>query len=376
MGLKNIFDTEPQDTDQDLGNDFIDLDDVNGNGDFSEQENNVANAGVNMEEGTIDTENDFEDGSSGYSGFSDLDVMEEDTTEMDDFLTGDEDFSNFEKPEKENEEDVAAQNNTQGNEFLDTINKKYNTSFKTEKEFNDFIKGTREAEASQEQSVVSAKEQEQYEINKGNISYLDSILKMDDAALVREHEIIKFHQQNKTKPTEDDLELIDDKIERMDTSATLGLNADNIRNKFTQQKTNFENFNNGVDSKLSQAEQAKTKQNQQKLLENYKDIFVSNEGVFMGVKISKEDLQASYNDAKSGDFVKRMMGNPKLLASLSLIERRMKDIQKATSQPGYSAGIDAILGSNTGGKRMGSNARQSQASGSNKARSKDEKFLM
>tara|TARA_A100000172_G_C3044260_1_gene111880 strand:- start:64859 stop:65995 length:1137 start_codon:yes stop_codon:yes gene_type:complete len=378
MGVKDIFDTEPKDTDQDLGNDFIDLDDPNGNGDFSEQENNVANAGVDMEEGTIDHNTEPDTDYSGYAGFNDLDVMEEDITDTDDFLTGDEVFqqqNTTTSNEPEGKEDGGSQNN-QENDFLDSINKKYNTSFKTEKEFNDFLKKTNESESQQEQSVVSAKEQEQYEINKGNISYLDSILKMDDADLVKEHEIIKFHQKNKSKPTEEDLSEIDEKIERMELSATLGLNADNIRLKFDQQKTNFENFNNGIDSKLTQAQQAKQKQNQQKLLENYRDIFVSNEGVFMGVPISKEDLQASYNDAKSGDFVKRMMDNPKLLASLSLIERKMKEIQKVTSQPGYSDGIDAILNNNTNGKRMGSNARQSQASSSNKAKSRDEKFLM
>ena len=185
-----------------------------------------------------------------------------------------------------------------------------------------------------------------------------------------------FAQKNKRKPENEDLELIESQIERMKDNMVLELNASTYRTKYSQQKQELENFNGKIDEKINQATSAKQKQNQQLLLNNYKNIYLSEEGSFMGAKISTTDLQEAFNDVKSGEFVKRILSNPELAARLSLIERKYEDIKKITSQPGYSDGISAILKNNNDGKRMGSNVRQSHASSGPRTISKDDAFLM
>jgi len=394
MAKKDIFSETGNPNDTPLGNDFVDLDDPNGNQDFSDLEQNIAGDGFNQEPGNIDqgvagTQNSLpgsqNEPRADYANFSDFDISDDDDLNANEFLTSEDlqalssaaapatQAPSNQQPENENQ---GADPNAQDLKFLETINKKYNKNFKTEQEFNDFLNKTNDA-ALEAENVVTDKEQEQYDSNKGNIEYLNSLIAMSDKDAIKEDRLIQFFRQNKRKPEAEDIADIDEQIARMEENSVLNLNADNVRNKYSQEKSKLENYNVKIDEKFNQAELSKQKQNQSKLLDNYKKIYVSQQGSFMGVKLSTKKLQSAFNDAKSGDFVKRILSDPSKLATLSLVEQNWKEIQKHLSQPGFSDGVQAVLNkSNSQGKRMGSNTRSSQPSSENKSKSKDEAFLM
>lgn len=375
---KDIFQDTGNPDDVALGNDFLDFDDVNQNDDFSDKEKNIAADGYNQEPGEIDKQTGAHEFQHNMNpGFSDFDVMNDDNLDPDMFPTGQdilEQAQGFKSAASEQAPEKAPEKENE--ELLASVNKKFNTNFKTEKEFNDFLSKTNEKQF-EEESTISDKDQQLYERNEGSIKYLESLLNKSDEELIKEHNIIQFFQKNNRKPEEADLQLIDEQIERMKDNVVLNLNADNVRNKYAAQKNELQSFNVKIDDKKQQAAIAKQKHNQSKLLDSYKNLYLSEEGNFMGAQLSKEDLQASFNDVKSGEFVKRILADPNKLATLSLVERKLKEIQAASSRPGYSDGINAIFDKSTSnGKRMGSNARSSQTFSGNKSNSKDSDFLL
>lgn len=366
---KDLFKTtdEANPNDISLGNDFLDLDDPNNNGDFSEQEQQIAADGVEQQDGNIDNPGaDHSDQVRDFD-FKDEDVFQDEELDVDEFdtnefLRGDNPNQDKDDPQEEEEEEQQEEADDD-NSFLADINQRYGKNFKTEAEFQAFMKG--ENPVNEPQSVVTEKEQEQYEKNKGNIGFIDQILQMDDKAAYIQDAQIQHFRKHGQKMSEEQMEELEAEVEQLDDQKLLKLYASNIRNKFSAEKANYEAFNRNIDTKVQTAKNRIAEQNKQELYNSFKNIYVQGDKRLLGVELKSSDLQDAYNDVTSGELVKRIMSNPQLAANLALIEKKLPEIKKAFTQPNGNDGIKSVLGTKRTQKkgqanRLGSNVRSSQ----------------
>lgn len=395
MEVEDIFSdiAEPTDnpspTDRDMGNDFVDIDDVNDN-DFEGQqahEQNVGRAGMPGEPGGVDQNRDY--GKSTDDPYSYLDLKDEDFHTDDDLgddfmVPGMEPQTQPQNPQlaqgqrsPESQPAQGQQGQDDGNDqdFIKKFNSKYGKNFQTEKELHDFLSKneTRDAEP---ENVVTSEEQQRYDQNKGVIKYFSELVQKNDEDVVRMNEQMEFYRKNSRNPNEEEQEEIDDLVDNYKSSGLLRINADHLRTKFENQIDKLKNFNESIDNKVNEVKTAKIKQNQLNLRNSLKDIYLKNNGMILGVKVDKEGLQNAYNDVTSGELMK-VMSNPQKAAKLALINRYLDKIEESSMKPGYSAAMNTILQNNNSGRRLGSVQGPAQGSVLDKKRlTADDEFAM
>lgn len=380
MDKKNLFTEKPNPNDMDLGNDFVDLDEI------QSQENRVASDDFEDATGNINSQREFNDRSnqdesqdrSNYDfSFDQMDDDEE--IDSSEFPVYDEQTFSDLSDVDDDEDDDQNDNQDQGGQtqesdnFVKQFNEKYKTDFKTQKEVNDFIQGVQRD--TEQEDVVTPEERQTYDRNKGLIDHYDGLINQDDKSIIRSHEIIKIMNREKRKPTEDEMEIINDGIERLEENGTLELKADHVRGRFEKTRDGLASQNGKIDEKITTAKKQQTAKNQERLISSLKDIYLEGRGNYLGVKVTTEDLQAAFNEVKSGGFIEGLLKDPKRIARLALIDRKFDEISKVSTKPGYSDGIDEVLNSSESkGKRLRAGAGYAGSRGDQKRTSSDAAF--
>jgi len=256
----------------------------------------------------------------------------------------------------ENEAEDEPEVNEAEQASLDQINKALNTEFKTLDEARAFGKKPEE----KEETPAITKEQEQaYQQNTNAIQYLERFLGMKDADLIKEDLTSKAIKDNEGQPlSEDQKDEIEIKISRYEDNGTDSILAQNIRNNIKSSIESRKRFNEGIDNKKTEAQQTKLKNDREELKSGFRDIF--NKGKFLGVEITEEDVQKSYQEVISGKFHERLNKDHSFTAELALTARIQQRLAKASSNGSYSDGVEAVMSEVEGKPRSNENRHRAR----------------
>lgn len=224
---------------------------------------------------------------------------------------------------------------------IESFNKKFNTNFKTDEELKSFI-------SEKEKATEDSNDERDLENAKNQINFLEPLLKIGEHGyIVSNEDLMKKDFEaiaiaNKQDLNDEDVQLeIQDKIEDLKYKGVLDLYAENLRTKLSNIVSEANNSKTKIESKKESLRllEEKTKN---ELIQNELVSFHSNKN-FYGVELDKNVVKDSYKGIVSGEFIKQLQSDPRMLAELSLMFKVKEKIFKKSSGLTYNDGMKAIL---------------------------------
>lgn len=308
-----------------------------------------------------------------------FDVLNDDFSEDEEddiVLTDDKSFDEFDEEESdddEDDEDDAAsfldddeedeEQDEDDQEFnekeLESLNKKLGTDFKSvedlKKSFN-----TKEEQSDKE------KEEAEYDTLTNKISLFDRYIGMDNETLIRNQLLSQATQDKKDINDQDVLDEIEETIEGLKDLKQLDSSAELLRSNLQNQKDKTAIAVTKIENKWTEAENAVAKKNVDDLQNALSEIYVQKE--FMGVTVTKKDIQEVYEDIRTQNFFKGVNQNQEMIAQFALFVKFKDEISKATKRPTHSDrtknAFETLIGSDQRGRRSITQAKGSASSGS------------
>lgn len=327
--------------------------------------------------GNLDTESnlfDTIDNGTDYDTDSDDDIRTEFQLErsFEEFEENDDDDQESEEDDENddlfgNDDDGGEDDddNDQSTEFnekeLEVLNKKLGTDFKS-------VEDLKKSFNAKDQESEQQKEDAEYKKLSNRVDLFDRYIAMDNETLIREQLLSEASNQKRDITDPDVIEEIEEKIEGLKDLKTLDSMADTLRSNLQNQKEKTAGSIKEIDDKRTLSEQEKARKNTDDLQNAFTDIFA--QGKFLGMDITKQDIQDAYESVRTNKFFERVNGNQEMIAKFAMFVKHEERISKLTNKPTHSDKVKDefnFLAGNTGKQRRSiTQATGSASSGNSK----------
>lgn len=282
--------------------------------------------------------NEFDDGEVEFNMDEDLqsDMLEVDYDE-EGMLGGDDTITEdalAPEGQEETNEDESAQ--------LELMNKTLDTDYKSLKELKDALNGTKSTDTElPEVEDLPAEKIQEYDKNKNLIDYFAKQKMRPDSEIVFDY--LKNQELKKsglTELSEEQIDALEDKVSVMDTSGTLELYSENVKNKMDNVINRLSSENQSIDQQRNQISEKRDTILKSTIQESMVDYFKKD---FYGIKLDKERTQKAYNSIVSNDLFKSIENSPKRMVDVALFLEYQDMMAQKTGGPTYSDGVKAIM---------------------------------
>jgi len=243
----------------------------------------------------------------------------------------------FEKEEEEegSEEDMTA-------DEIAALNKKLGTDFKGKEDIKKLLKKDDE---------VSETEKEDAELKMltTRVDLFQRYVNMNNESLVRENLLSAAIAAKKDINDQAVLDEIDEKIQGLKDLEQLDSTGELIRQNVKITQTNTQEKIDKITEKRDLAQKAVGKKNTEELQNAFAEIF--NGGEFLGVTVTKEDIQDAFKGIRDKSFFERVNKDQGMIARLALFVKFEDQIKKIAGGPTHSDGIKKTLEEITGQNR-------------------------
>ena len=264
----------------------------------------------------------------------------------------DEDEGMFSGNDGEDEADETDEKeiDQEDSEQLAQMNKALDTDYKSLKELKDALNGTKTNEDGAPEVEKLPKEKIQaYEKNKNTIDYFQKEKNRPVKEIVNDYFI---NQEKKRLGVEnldqDQLDQIEDKVSIMETSGSLDLYGENVKNKMDNVIANLSAQNKSIESEQKQIQTKRDNILKSSLQDTITEYYKKD---FYGIKLDKERTKKAYDSILSNDLFKKVENSPKLMAEVALFLEYRNTLSQKTNGPSYSDGVknvmDEISGNNS-----------------------------
>ncbi len=256
----------------------------------------------------------------------------------------DEDEGMFSGNDGENEADETDEKeiDQEDSEQLAQMNKALDTDYKSLKELKDALNGTKTNEDGAPEVEELPKEKIQaYEKNKNTIDYFQKEKNRPVKEIVNDYFI---NQEKKRLGVEnldqDQLDQIDDKVSIMETSGSLDLYGENVKNKMDNVIANLSAQNKSIESEQKQIQTKRDNILKSSLQDTITEYYKKD---FYGIKLDKERTKKAYDSILSNDLFKKVENSPKLMAEVALFLEYRNTLSQKTNGPSYSDGVKNVM---------------------------------
>jgi len=304
-----------------------------------------------------DEENEFMEKTFESFGEDDDD---EDLDEDDDRVDfEDEDDSDDDDEDDDEDDDDEDDDDELTEKQLESFNRKLGTDFKSVEELKKSFKADDDQSASDKEAV-------EYSSLSNKIVLFDKYIGMDNETLVKNQLISQASSSKKDINDPDVLEEIEEKIEGLKDLDQLDSFAETLRSNLQTQKDKTQVSIDKIEAKQAETENAISQKNTDDLQNALSDIFVQKE--FMGVTVSKKDIQDVYKDITNNKFFEGVNGNQEMIAKFAMFVKYEKEISKIANKPTHSENtkkaFDYLAGNGKKERRSLAQAQGSASSGS------------
>lgn len=210
---------------------------------------------------------------------------------------------------------------------LADFNKKLGTDFKSIEELkSSFNKQDKESEES--------KEKTEYTVLTNKLSLYDTYIEMNNETLIKNQLISQAAGEKKDINSQDVLDEIDDKIESLKDLGLLDSQADTLRSNLQNQRDKVQSSIEKIDQKKQAREEEIIRNNVAGLQNALSEVF--QKGDFMGITVSKEDINEVYSDIRNNKFFEAVNKDQGTIAKLALFIKYEKEISKLVNAPTHS----------------------------------------
>lgn len=317
--------------------------------------------------GNLDTESnlfDIIENGSDYDNEDDDDIRDEFEIESS-FKEFEED--EFEDPEEEEEEESEEEEEEEENstdfnaEELEILNKKLNTNFKSSEDLKKSLNA-------KDQETEQQQEDAEYKRLSNNVVLFDQYIALDNESLIREKFLSDASNDKRDITDPDIIEEIEEKIQGLKDLNTLDSMAETLRSNLSNQKEKTESSIQKIDEKRTFSEEQVKRKNTDDLQNAFTDIYTG--GKFLGMDVTKEDIQDAYESVRTNKFFDSVNGNQEMIAKFAMFVKYEKQISKLSNQPTHSDklkdGFNFLAGNDGKSRRSITQAQGSASSGNTK----------
>jgi hypothetical protein len=280
----------------------------NGNASYEDDDDNED---LSFDENSLMTDS-FED--------DDEDDLEDDDDE-------DEDEENNTIFDDEDDEDDDEDDDDFTDQELEDFNKKLGTNFTSVEELkNSFNK--------KDQESAEEKERAEYTLLTNRVNLYDQYIGLSNESLIKNQLISQAKANNKDINSQDVLDEIDDKIESLRELDQLDTMADTLRSNLQNQRDKTQASVDKIDQSKVEKENQVARNNVAGLQSALSTIF--EKGDFMGITVSKEDINEVYSDIRNNKFFTTVNQSQEMIAKLAMFIKYEKEISKLVSAPTHS----------------------------------------
>lgn len=255
-----------------------------------------------------------------------------------------EDNSSQNQPAEENENQEESEDNddslsfeeTEENKEIDieSFNKQFGTKFQKAEELKEFLAKKEEAKEIDEDEKI-------FEQAQNQLDFLVPIVNLDDEGLMRKQfETMAVNDKKDLNDENVQIE-INEKIEDLKDSRTLSLEARDLRRTLQDIIKQAEDSQKEISQKREAKALAEEKEFKSNLQKEFGNLYSMDN--FYGVNLDKKTVQEVYQKVASGDFIKSISSDKKVLAELALMSAVKKEIFKKSSGLTYNDGMKAVL---------------------------------
>jgi len=245
---------------------------------------------------------------------------------------------------------------------LEEINSRFNTDYKTLKEFNDTV---------QKKDTSVSEEERTYQDNTQVIEDLNSYIAMDSKTLMREKLLVTAQQNGKDVKSPEVIEEVELSLEKWEDNDTLDLRADSLKAELRGQIKEKTLYNQNYQEKKNSLQQQKEEERKKSVNQAVTTAFKEHKDEFFGVKTTKQDYVDALKNINNNKLINHIKNNPRDAVDLELFLKYRNVISKKTGGPTYSDGVkdtynelNGRKGASTQNATGGSESQLSNAGGS------------
>lgn len=326
---------------------------------------NIEDQELENQSSGLDTESNLFEIIENGSDFENDDNHDMSEFKLDESL--EEDDEQEEEEEEEDDDDLFEENDNDDDSTdfdekeIEILNKKLGTDFKSAEELKKSL-GAKDLESEQQ------KEEAEYKKLTNNVALYDKYIALDNESLIREQLLSEASNAKKDITDPDVIEEIEEKIQGLIDLKILDSTANTLRSNLENQKEKTEISIQKIDEKRTLSEQEVKRKNTEDLQNAFTDIYAG--GKFLGMDVTKEDIQDAYESVRTNKFFDSVNGNQEMIAKFALFVKYEKQISKLSNKPTHSDKVKdefTFLAGNAGKQRRSiTQANGSASSGSAK----------